>query len=141
VTGISTGALIAPFAFAGPKYDPILRNTYTRTTDTDIFKKRNFTAALFLDAMATTRPMGHLVGRYVTQELLDDIAAEFAALHHPQFATGPGMGERGPPCADHRQSCGLFAYSDPGHRRPRQDLHDRVARWHRLQSRFHSAGI
>lgn len=78
VTGISTGALIAPFAFAGPKYDPILRDTYTRTTDKDIFKKRNFTAALFSDAMATTRPMGHLVDRYITQQLLDDIATEFA---------------------------------------------------------------
>jgi hypothetical protein len=78
VTGISTGSLIAPFAFAGAKYDPILRDTYTRTTDKDIFKKRNFTAALFKDAMATTRPMGHLVGRYITQALLDDIAAEYA---------------------------------------------------------------
>jgi patatin-like phospholipase len=37
VTGISTGALIAPFAFLGPKYDPILRLTYTTTTDAGIF--------------------------------------------------------------------------------------------------------
>src|ERR1700761_1328068 len=29
VTGVSTGALIAPFAFLGPKYDNVLRETYT----------------------------------------------------------------------------------------------------------------
>ncbi|CAN7314856.1 patatin-like phospholipase family protein [Phenylobacterium sp. LjRoot219] len=78
VTGISTGALIAPFAFAGAKYDPVLLHTYTEVTDKDIFKKRNFTAALFKDAMANTRPMGHLVEQNITRELLDDIAAEFA---------------------------------------------------------------
>ena len=30
VTGISTGALIAPFAFLGPEHDAVLRETYTR---------------------------------------------------------------------------------------------------------------
>jgi predicted acylesterase/phospholipase RssA len=30
VTGISTGALIAPFAFLGPEYDPVLREVYTQ---------------------------------------------------------------------------------------------------------------
>jgi len=78
VTGISTGALIAPFAFAGPKYDPMLRDTYTQTTDKDIFKKRYFTAALWDDAMADTSPMAKTVGRYIKRELLDDIAAEYA---------------------------------------------------------------
>jgi hypothetical protein len=78
VTGISTGALIAPFAFLGSKYDPILLETYTKVTDKDIFRKRYFTAALFSDAMADTAPMGHLVDRYITRELLDAIAAEYA---------------------------------------------------------------
>lgn len=78
VTGISTGALIAPFAFLGPKYDPLLRETYTQVSDKDIFKKRYFTAALFNDALADTTPMARLVERYVTRELLDAIAAEYA---------------------------------------------------------------
>lgn len=78
VTGISTGALIAPFAFLGPKYDQILRETYTQVSDKDIFRKRYFTAALWSDAMADTRPMARLVERYVTRELLDEIAAEYA---------------------------------------------------------------
>lgn len=78
VTGISTGALIAPFAFLGSKYDPVLRETYTQVSEEDIFKKRNFTAALFSDAMADTAPMAGLVDRYVTRALLDEIAAEYA---------------------------------------------------------------
>jgi hypothetical protein len=78
VTGISTGALIAPFAFLGPKYDPILRETYTQVTDKDIFKKRGFTAALFSDALASTTPLARLVERYVTPELLASVAAEYA---------------------------------------------------------------
>src|SRR5262245_51959304 len=36
VTGISTGALIAPFAFLGPEYDAPLRQVYTKTTPRDL---------------------------------------------------------------------------------------------------------
>jgi len=42
VTGISTGALIAPFAFLGPKYDYVLERVYTTTSQKDIFTKRGF---------------------------------------------------------------------------------------------------
>ena len=78
VTGISTGALIAPFAFLGPEYDPILYETYTQTTDRDIFKRRNLMAAIFNDALADTAPMAKLVDRYITRTLLDAIAIEYA---------------------------------------------------------------
>jgi hypothetical protein len=78
VTGISTGSLIAPFAFLGPKYDPVLRQAYTTVSEKDIFTKRPFTAALFADAMSDTSPMAKLVAHYVTRELLDEIAAEYA---------------------------------------------------------------
>lgn len=78
VTGVSTGALIAPFAFLGPKYDSVLRETYTEVTDKDIFTKRRFTAALFSDGMADTLPLGKLVSKYMTREVLDAIAVEYA---------------------------------------------------------------
>ena len=38
VTGVSTGALIAPFAFMGPKYDYVVKKVYTTTAQKDIFK-------------------------------------------------------------------------------------------------------
>src|SRR4029077_7025282 len=52
VTGGSTGALTAPFAFLGPDYDAQLRAVYTETPPHEILIKRSLTAALFSDAMA-----------------------------------------------------------------------------------------
>lgn len=78
VTGISTGALIAPFAFVGPKYDHVLQKVYTATAQKDIFKKRGFTSVLFGDAMADTRPLAGVIESYVTPEFLAEIAAEYA---------------------------------------------------------------
>lgn len=78
VTGVSTGALIAPFAFVGPKYDAVLHKAYTATSDSDIFKKRPFLSAIFQDALTDTGPMANLVDHYLTQEVLNDIAAEYA---------------------------------------------------------------
>jgi len=39
VTGVSTGALIAPFAFLGPAYDGILKRFYTDVSPDDIVKE------------------------------------------------------------------------------------------------------
>jgi hypothetical protein len=78
VTGVSTGALIAPFAFLGPKYDYVLERVYTTTSQKDIFKKRGLMGALFGDAMADTRPLAKVISTYVNRALLDEIAAEYA---------------------------------------------------------------
>lgn len=78
VTGISTGALIAPFAFLGPEYDNVLRDVYTKITTKDILKPRGLLAAIFDDAVADNAPLWKLVGRHVDQALLDAIAAEHA---------------------------------------------------------------
>ena len=78
VTGISTGALIAPFAFAGPKYDYVLQKVYTTTAQKDIFKKRGLKSLLFGDAMADTRPLAAVIESYVTPEFLNELAAEYA---------------------------------------------------------------
>jgi predicted acylesterase/phospholipase RssA len=77
VTGVSTGALIAPFAFLGPRYDQVLKATYTEITDKDIYKKRPITAALFNDGMADTAPLANLISKYMTRDLLDAIAVEY----------------------------------------------------------------
>ncbi|HVJ71835.1 MAG TPA: patatin-like phospholipase family protein [Sphingomicrobium sp.] len=78
VTGISTGALIAPFAFLGPKYDYVLKQVYTTTSQKDIFKKRGLVKALFGEAMADTTPLAKVIESQVTREFLDEIAAEYA---------------------------------------------------------------
>lgn len=78
VTGISTGALIAPFAFLGSDYDPVIREVYTTISTSSILTKRSLLAALFSDALADTRPLWTLMSRYVDDALLDEIAAEYA---------------------------------------------------------------
>jgi predicted acylesterase/phospholipase RssA len=87
VTGISTGALIAPFAFLGPKYDHVLKEVYTQTSQKDIFKKRGLLKGLFGDAMADTAPLARLIARYVDRPFLDEIAAEYAKGRELMVAT------------------------------------------------------
>lgn len=78
VTGISTGALIAPFAFLGPAYDTALKEVFTRSTPKDILEARYFVAALFNDAMADNAPLERLLKKHVTEDMLKEIAREDA---------------------------------------------------------------
>lgn len=77
VTGISTGALIAPFAFLGPEYDSTIREVYTNTDTKDILKKRGLLEGVFSDALADNKPLWRLTDKYVNQALMDAIAAEY----------------------------------------------------------------
>ena len=78
VTGISTGALIAPFAFLGPRYDAQLQQIYTTLSGKDVLEPRSYLAALTQDALASTSPLRRTMSRYITQAMLDDIAAQYA---------------------------------------------------------------
>jgi predicted acylesterase/phospholipase RssA len=77
VTGVSTGALSAPFAFLGPKYDEQLKAVYTTIGDKDVLEGRGLLAALFQDALNDNAPLQKLVAKYVTAEMLREIAAEY----------------------------------------------------------------
>lgn len=77
VTGISTGALIAPFAFLGSKYDGALKAVYTNSRPKDILEPRALTAAVFDDALADNAPLGRVVRQYVTADMLKEIAQEY----------------------------------------------------------------
>jgi predicted acylesterase/phospholipase RssA len=72
VTGVSAGALMAPFMFAGPKYDAKLQALYTQTTAADIFEVGG-TGESFLDIW----PLRDLIKKQMTPELLADIAAAY----------------------------------------------------------------
>jgi predicted acylesterase/phospholipase RssA len=78
VTGVSTGALTAPFAFLGPKYDEQLKAVYTTINGSDVLEERGMLAALFDDALADNAPLKRLVARFVTADMLKEIAAEYA---------------------------------------------------------------
>ncbi|MGJ0533412.1 MAG: patatin-like phospholipase family protein [Methylocystis sp.] len=76
VTGVSTGALTAPFAFLGSAYDDKLKEVYTTLTAKDVLQPRGYLAALFDDAMADNSPLRKTVAKYFDQAMLDAIAAE-----------------------------------------------------------------
>lgn len=75
VTGISAGALVAPFAFLGPEYDEVLKRVSSDLEAGDVYKERRLIRALRTDAMATTEPLQALIARYVDQEVVEKIAA------------------------------------------------------------------
>ncbi len=77
VTGISTGALIAPFAFLGPRYDAQLRELFTTISADDIYMKRDFTSVFLDDAMADTTPLWNTISRVLNEQMVADIAAEY----------------------------------------------------------------
>lgn len=77
VTGVSTGALIAPFAFLGPEYDSVLRETYTQTTDEDILKPRGVLRGVMSDAMADTAPLAKMIAREFGDREMQAVAREW----------------------------------------------------------------
>jgi hypothetical protein len=76
VTGISAGALVAPFAFLGPEYDHVLKEVSAELTADDIFEKRRTLKGLRMDAMASTEPLQRLIEKHVDQEMIEKIAEE-----------------------------------------------------------------
>jgi predicted acylesterase/phospholipase RssA len=79
VTGISTGALTAPFAFLGPNYDPQLRAVYTDLKASEVLEQRWLGAAVWDDAVADNAPLFRTISRYIDQALLSAIAREYDA--------------------------------------------------------------
>jgi len=77
VTGISTGALTAPFAFLGSDYDDELKTVYTTTTTHDIVRKRGLISALLSDSFTDTEPLKKLIAKYITTDVIEAIAVEY----------------------------------------------------------------
>ena len=76
VTGVSTGALTAPFAFLGPDFDDRLKTVYTTTTTEDIARKRSLIAAAFGESIADTAPLADLIARMMDAQMIEAIARE-----------------------------------------------------------------
>jgi hypothetical protein len=76
VTGISAGALIAPFAFLGPDYDDELKEAIESIGHDGLFRSRGL-LGLASDGFADNRPAMDFVARYVTPQFLQAVAAEY----------------------------------------------------------------
>jgi predicted acylesterase/phospholipase RssA len=76
VTGVSTGALTAPFAFLGPKYDEALKTVFTTSTTQDIAIAQPVRGLLGGDSLASNAPLARVVAHYVNEGFLQEVATE-----------------------------------------------------------------
>ena len=77
VTGVSTGSLIAPFAFLGPDWDEELKAAYMGIAgDDDVATSRGFLGLLTNDAFSSSEPLQGLIASHVGPEMLAAIADE-----------------------------------------------------------------
>lgn len=76
VTGISTGALMAPFVFLGTPYDAQLREIFTTYSTKDLVIERNILSTLIGSSAADTTPLRNMLAKYVNQQVMKAIAAE-----------------------------------------------------------------
>ncbi len=77
VSGVSTGALIAPFAFLGPSYDELLRHLYTSGIAEKLLSSPRPLDLLFGSGVFGSQPMRDLVAQHVDRPMLARVAAEY----------------------------------------------------------------
>jgi hypothetical protein len=77
VTGVSVGALTAPFAFLGPEWDPVLTQALSGEASEHMLQ-RNLLGVLFGSSMYRGQPLKDTVDRFVTDELVAAVARESA---------------------------------------------------------------
>lgn len=76
VSGVSTGALLAPFAFLGPRYDATVRELYTGGMGQSLVSDPSIVGAIFGSSVFSNDRLKELVARYVTPELVAEVARE-----------------------------------------------------------------
>lgn len=76
VTGVSTGAITAPFAFLGKDYDATMEKLYTTMSTKDVMRAKGPMRVLFGDSFASNKPLAREIDRYLTDDILNKIAEE-----------------------------------------------------------------
>lgn len=75
VTGVSAGALIAPFVFAGSAFDPALREAFTDGRAKNLLRSRGL-GALLWPGVFKPEPLRKLITNSVTPGLVEAVGAE-----------------------------------------------------------------
>ena len=77
VTGVSAGALVAPYAFLGPAWDTQLLDAFTGVMGDNLLQSRGL-GVIFGSSVYSGRPLRQLIDTYVTDEMVRAIAREAA---------------------------------------------------------------
>ncbi|MEO0329786.1 MAG: patatin-like phospholipase family protein [Pseudomonadota bacterium] len=78
VTGVSTGAIIAPFAYLGSEYNALLEEFYTTYSTKDLVRSRGLGGILAGSSAADSKPLANLIAKYITPEIVKKIADEYS---------------------------------------------------------------
>lgn len=79
ITGVSTGAIMAPLVFLGEDYKKVLEKYYTTTSTRDVMASRGLFGFLFGDSLASSRPLRRQIASIFNDQVLKKIAR-----HHRQ---------------------------------------------------------
>ncbi len=93
VTGVSTGAMMATYAYLGSskdpmvsaKYDDLLKAEYTTLRNEDLFRRRSLIELLWANSMYDSEPLQKRVEGIITESLLDEVVAEADKTHRLLF--------------------------------------------------------
>lgn len=75
VTGVSAGALVAPYAFLGSSWDAQLLDAFTGDAGDDLLQSRGL-GVIFGSSLYSGRPLRQLIDAYVTHAMVQAIARE-----------------------------------------------------------------
>lgn len=78
VTGVSAGAITAPFAFLGPRYDGELKEIWTRYGTSQLVVAQIVPGLLGGPALTDSSPLKQLMAKYINRRMLREVAAEYA---------------------------------------------------------------
>ena len=76
VSGASTGALMAPFAFLGPAYDGTIKEIYTAGYAEQFVKSAHVANVIFSAGLISAGTANSIIAQFINRQLLDDIARE-----------------------------------------------------------------
>jgi predicted acylesterase/phospholipase RssA len=77
VTGVSTGALTAPFAFLGSEYDARLEEVYTTLDTRKILNTRSIFTLFGADSMVDTSPLSRSIEEFIDDGMIEAMAVEY----------------------------------------------------------------
>lgn len=77
VTGVSAGAIIAPFALLGPKYDGALKQIWTEYGTSQLVTAQILPGLLGGSSLVDTSKLQRLVSEFIDRKFLREIAAQY----------------------------------------------------------------
>jgi hypothetical protein len=87
-TGVSSGAIIAAYAYLGPKYDQQMAATFTRLKRSDLYRWQPVRGLIRGTGLLTPEPLDQLLASQINDELMTDFRAAHAEGRRLYVGTG-----------------------------------------------------